>query len=73
MLLLSGCICVYNSRESLEYIRSSMLETLQANHVRDEDKTLLDGLPLVIMLAYEPYMEKELKHLQDDGKLLART
>ncbi|XP_053384790.1 rho GTPase-activating protein 190-like isoform X4 [Mercenaria mercenaria] len=63
-----GCICVYNSQESLEYIRSSILKTLEANH----DQTL-DGLPLVIMLAYEPYTMKEVNYLRENGKVLARS
>lgn len=67
--LSAGCICVYNSQESLEYIRSSILKMLEANLNREQS---LDGLPLVIMLAYEPYTMKESDYLKKNGKLLAR-
>ena len=62
----AGCICVYNSKESLEYIRSSILKTLEAGN------QALIGLPLVIMLAYEPYTIKEVNCLREDGKVQAR-
>jgi len=66
----AGCVCVYNSQESLEYLRLSLL------HVLDSATThghRLNDLPLVIMLAYEPYTTKELNYLQENGKLLATT
>lgn len=63
---------MYNSKKSLEYVRLSILRTLEAN-LRDEDRSTLNSLPLVIMLAYEPYMANELRSLREDGKLLARS
>ena len=62
----AGCVCVYSSVESLEYIRSSMLKILEA-----DQEGRLDGLPMIIMLAYEPYTQKELSYLRDNGKVLA--
>ena len=57
---------MYSSVESLEYIRRSMLKILEA-----DQEGRLDGLPMIIMLAYEPYTQKELNYLRDNGKVLA--
>jgi len=70
-LIYAGCVCVYNSPETLEYIRSSILKALKADTTLDENKAIA-SLPLVIMLAYEPYSVNELKYLRDHGKTIAR-
>ena len=43
-----------------------MLKILEA-----DQEGRLDGLPMIIMLAYEPYTQKELSYLRDNGKVLA--
>lgn len=63
-----GCVCVYSSVESLEYVRSSMLKVLEAG--QDER---LEGLPMIVMLAYQPYTQKEVNYLRDNGRLLANS
>ena len=64
--LFPGCICVYSSVESLEYVRSSMVKVLEA----DQDGRL-QSLPMIVMLAYEPYTQKELNYLRQNGTVLA--
>ncbi|XP_049267616.1 rho GTPase-activating protein 190-like [Rhipicephalus sanguineus] len=45
-----GCLCVYSSQQSLEYIRESLEKTLLAN-LEQDDRLPFHGLPLVIVYA----------------------
>ncbi|OWF54503.1 Rho GTPase-activating protein 190 [Mizuhopecten yessoensis] len=68
-----GCLCVYNSRESLEYVRSSLETTLLADLQREEDQTL-HGVPIIILHAFNPECtEKEHIILSHKGQELARS
>ena len=59
-------MCVYSSVESLEYVRSSILKVLEA-----DQEGRYESLPMIVMLAYEPYTQKELNYLRDNGRVLA--
>ena len=65
-ILFLGCVCVYSSVESLEYVRSSILKVLEA-----DQEGRYESLPMIVMLAYEPYTQKELNYLRDNGRVLA--
>ncbi|XP_077499589.1 rho GTPase-activating protein 190 isoform X3 [Amblyomma americanum] len=45
-----GCLCVYSSQQSLEYIRESLEKTLLAN-LEQDDRLPFHGLPLVMVYA----------------------
>ncbi|KAL3841673.1 hypothetical protein ACJMK2_019787 [Sinanodonta woodiana] len=68
-----GCLCVYSSQESLDYVQSSLSTTLRSDLARDEGKTL-EGLPIAVILAYNPsYTQRELHYLREHGKQLASS
>ena len=60
------CICVYNSRESLDYLKASLITT-------DEDDWSIQELPLAILQAYNKDLsEKEQVILNERGQQIAR-
>ncbi|XP_033752621.1 rho GTPase-activating protein 5-like [Pecten maximus] len=68
-----GCLCVYNSRDSLEYVRSSLETTLLEDLQREENQTL-HGVPIIILHAFNPdCTEKEHIILSHKGQELARS
>ncbi|XP_062601720.1 rho GTPase-activating protein 190-like isoform X2 [Saccostrea cucullata] len=66
----NGCLCMYTSESSLNYIASS-LETVLTADVPEEDS--LRNLPIVIIHGYDPQLsEKDSLKLQQKGQDLAR-
>lgn len=66
LFFFSACIFVYNSRESLHYIKSSLRAT-------SDNESILQELPLVIVQAYNKDLsEKEQVILQERGQDIAR-
>ena len=71
LITTTGCFCVYNCLESLEYIRCSLEKTLLSDLQRD-DRLPFQGLPIVIVLAHDPEVtEKGLEWLREEGQGLA--
>jgi hypothetical protein len=64
----AGCFCVYNSTESLEYVRDSLEKTLFFSEAEDsETDSHLHGLPIVIVLAHDPAIASE--HALEDLRI----
>ncbi|XP_013387311.1 rho GTPase-activating protein 190 isoform X1 [Lingula anatina] len=68
-----GCFCVYSSSETLDYIKVSLEKTLLLD-LESEERLPFQGLPLVIVLAYDPgHTEKGLMLLREEGQELAQS
>ncbi|XP_061181270.1 rho GTPase-activating protein 190-like isoform X2 [Saccostrea echinata] len=66
----NGCLCMYTSESSLNYIATS-LETVLTADVPEEES--LRNLPIVIIHGYDPQLsEKDSLKLQQKGQDLAR-
>lgn len=63
-----GCLCVYNSLASLDYLRDSLDKTLIAC---DRGSRCLQGLPVVLALAHNPQLVGQLCALRERGIELA--
>ena len=64
-LFISVCICVYNSRESLDYLKISLTTT-------DEEESGFTDLPIAIVQAYNKELsEKEQAMLHEQGQKVA--
>jgi hypothetical protein len=65
-LFISVCICVYNSRESLDYLKISLTTA-------DEEESGFTDLPIAIVQAYNKELsEKEQVILHERGQEVAR-
>jgi hypothetical protein len=65
-LFISVCICVYNSRESLDYLKISLTTA-------DEEESGFTDLPIAIVQAYNKELsEKEQVILHELGQEVAR-
>ena len=65
-LFISVCICVYNSRESLDYLKVSLTTA-------DEEESGFTDLPIAIVQAYNKELsEKEQVILHERGQQVAR-
>ena len=65
-LFISVCICVYNSRESLDYLKISLTTA-------DEEESGFTDLPIAIVQAYNKELsEKEQVILHERGQQVAR-
>ncbi|KAK0060412.1 rho GTPase-activating protein 190-like isoform X4, partial [Biomphalaria pfeifferi] len=66
-----GCLCVYNSEDTLNYIRDSLERSLTNDIVRDGEATL-NGMPIAIIQASNSSQsEKENEILREKGRMLA--
>ena len=65
-----GCICVYSSADSLDFI----LDTVNKTFLSASDERLqYQGLPVILMQAYDKNLtEKGMLILQDEGRSLAQ-
>ncbi|XP_050409966.1 rho GTPase-activating protein 190 isoform X3 [Patella vulgata] len=67
-----GCLCVYNSVETLEYIRSSLEQSLFSDLQREEEATM-SSMQIVIIQSYKSSQsEKHREMLREEGQTLAR-
>ncbi|CAL1547999.1 unnamed protein product [Lymnaea stagnalis] len=66
-----GCLCVYNSDETLSYIRDSLERSLK-NDVMREGEATLSGMPIAIIQASNSSQsEKESEILREKGRAIA--
>ena len=70
--LAAGCLCVYSSSASFEYLRQSVEKTLLSSLQEEEGRPPFQGLPLVLVLAADSQLPRaELAQLRQDGRSLA--
>ncbi|BFZ15995.1 hypothetical protein BsWGS_19034 [Bradybaena similaris] len=66
-----GCLCVYNSDETLSYIRDSLERSLTYDVVKDGESTL-SGMPVAIIQASNSSQsESENERLREKGRTIA--
>ncbi|XP_064634058.1 rho GTPase-activating protein 190-like isoform X4 [Lineus longissimus] len=65
-----GCLCVFSNADSLDYLRTALDKTL-LSEMRPEERKSFQGLPVVVVLAYDPDSEKMASTLRDEGQTLA--
>ncbi|KAK7491424.1 hypothetical protein BaRGS_00017253 [Batillaria attramentaria] len=65
-----GCICVYNSEETLEYLHTSLEQWLSSPAEREE--WLIQGFPIIFLHAHHPNLShKQQEILHEQGQQLA--
>ena len=82
IFIVLGCFCVFNSRQTLDFVRQNLHKTLLS--CKTQDVTILSrkesqrkrqpflGLPVVLMLAHEAALsEEQLRILREDSEKLA--
>ncbi|XP_005097825.1 rho GTPase-activating protein 35 isoform X2 [Aplysia californica] len=66
-----GCLCVYNSEETLNYVKDSLERSL-TNDVVKEGEATLSGMPIAIIQASNSSQsEKENERLSEKGRSIA--
>ena len=68
----AGCLCVFSSASSFEYLRQSVEKTLLTSLQEEEGRPPFQGLPLVLVLAADSQLARtEVTQLRQDGRSLA--
>ena len=70
---IAGCICVYSSSESLEFLTKSLEVTLKPDLTREGEENNLKMPVIIIQVPNTQLSEKDLLKLRDGGRDLAHV